>query len=67
MLGCVKTPTQIELWVDGVRVGRKRATTGYIDNNWPMTIGGKHSCNQGKVTCDYFSGDIDYVRLYRGS
>ncbi len=67
VLRCVKTPTQVELWVDGVRDGRKRATTGYIDNNWPMTIGGKHSCNQGKVSCDYFSGEIDYVRVYRGS
>ncbi len=66
VLGCVKTPTQVELWVDGVRVGRKRATVGYIDNSFPMTIGGKISCNQQKVTCDYFSGEIDYVRVYRG-
>ncbi len=67
VLRCVKTPTAVELWVDGVRVGRKNGAVGNIDNNWPMTIGGKSSCNQEKVTCDYFSGEIDYVRLYRGS
>ena len=67
VLRCIKTPTAVELWVDGVRAGRKNGAVGNIDNNWPMTIGGKSSCNQEKVTCDYFSGEIDYVRLYRGS
>jgi hypothetical protein len=31
-----------------------------------MTIGGKISCDQIEVTCDYFSGEIDYIRIYRG-
>lgn len=65
-LRCVKTPTAVELWVDGVRVGRNRGDVGWIDNNWPWTIGGKHRCDQIKVSCDYFSGQIDYVRVYRG-
>ena len=67
VLGCVKTPTSVELWVDGVRVGRKNGAVGYIDNDFPMTIGGKIACDQIKVTCDYFSGEIDYVRVSRGS
>ena len=49
VLGCVKTPTSVELWVDGVRVGRKNGAVGYIDNDFPMTIGGKISCDQDKV------------------
>ena len=64
---CVKTATAVEMYVDGVRVGRKAGTVGWIDNSWPWVIGGKHSCNQVKVTCDYFTGHIDYIRLYRGS
>ena len=67
VLRCVKTPTAVELWVDGVRVGRKNGAVGTIDNRSPMTIGGKISCDQVEVTCDYFSGQIDYVRIYRGS
>jgi hypothetical protein len=62
---CVKTPTAVELWVDGVRVGRKNGAVGNIDNSFPMTIGGKISCDQIEVTCDYFSGEIDYIRIYR--
>lgn len=67
VLRCVKTPTAVELWVDGVRVGRKAGAVGTIDNRIPMTIGGKINCDQVRVTCDYFSGQIDYVRVHRGS
>ncbi len=67
VLRCVKTATAVEMYVDGLRVGRKSGAVGYIDNTWPWVIGGKHSCNQIKVTCDYFTGSIDYIRLYRGS
>ena len=64
---CVKTPTAVEMWVDGVRVNRKNGAVGTIDNKFPMTIGGKIDCDQIEVTCDYFSGEIDYVRILRGS
>ena len=67
VLRCVKTATAVEMWVDGLRVGRKNGAVGYIDNNWEWTIGGKSRCDQIRVTCDYFSGEIDYVRVYRGS
>ena len=36
---------------------------GIIDNKIPMTIGGKINCDQVKTTCDYFSGNIDYVSI----
>ena len=64
---CVKSATAVEMYVDGQRVGRKYGAVGNIDNSWPWVIGGKHKCDQIKVTCDYFTGHIDYIRLYRGS
>lgn len=67
VLRCVKTATYVDMYVDGVRVGRKNGAVGYIDNNWEWVIGGKSRCDQIRVTCDYFSGEIDYVRVYRGS
>lgn len=66
VLRCVKTPTAVEQYVDGVRVGRKSGVVGSVNNSFAMTIGGKNSCDQVKVTCDYFTGDIDYVRISRG-
>lgn len=67
VLRCVKTATYVEMYVDGLRVARKYGAVGWIDNDWPWVIGGKHKCDQIKVTCDYFSGEIDYVRLTRGN
>lgn len=66
VIQCVKSPTAVEMYVDGARVGRKAGNVGTIDNSIPMTIGGKINCDQVKITCDYFSGQIDYVRLMRG-
>ncbi|MBI5089945.1 MAG: PKD domain-containing protein, partial [Actinobacteria bacterium] len=36
------------------------------NNNWDLTIGGKPECDQVTVTCDYFTGDIDWVRIEKG-
>ena len=46
---------------------RKNGSSGVINNTIPMTIGGKINCDQVTITCDYFSGNIDYVKLTRGS
>ncbi len=62
-LTCVKTPTSVTLYVDGVYRNKKNGTTGTVDNKKPMTIGGKSECDQVRVTCDYFTGDIDWVRI----
>lgn len=40
--------------------------TGNLSNSFPVTVGGKVKCDQTKVTCDYFSGDIDWVRVEAG-
>ncbi len=63
---CVREPSRVTMYVDGVFMNRKNGSTGYIDNSIPMTIGGKINCNQVKITCDYFSGMIDYIRITRG-
>ncbi|HEX5563211.1 MAG TPA: Ig-like domain-containing protein [Nocardioidaceae bacterium] len=65
-LVCTRTSTAVDLYVDGVHVGHKNGVSGTIDNTFPMTIGGKPQCDQVKVTCDYFGGDVDYVRLTKG-
>jgi hypothetical protein len=33
----------------------------------PLSIGGKVQCDQIDDTCDYFSGDIDWVRIEASS
>lgn len=64
---CVHTATQIQTWVDGVEVAFKNFVTGPIDNTQPFVIGGKTRCDQVKVTCDYYTGEIDWVHIYNGS
>jgi hypothetical protein len=66
-LTCVRTPTRVTMYIDGVYHKRRIANTGTINNTIPMTIGGKINCNQTTITCDYFSGMIDYVKLTRGA
>lgn len=63
---CDRTPSAVTMYVDGVRVGRKNGATGTIDNTKPWSIGGKASCDGTQVTCDYFSGAVDYVVLTKG-
>jgi hypothetical protein len=49
-----------------VNDGRNTNPTGSIANNKPLAIGGKLNCDQVNTTCDYFVGDIDYVKLQTG-
>jgi hypothetical protein len=66
VLTCVKTATSVTIFVDGVQNHRQNGNTGVINNSIPYTVGGKINCDQIEITCDYFSGDIDYVRIYKG-
>jgi PKD repeat protein len=63
---CVRTATQVQVWVDGVQVAAKSRATGSINNTWPFVIGGKSKCDQVKVTCDYYTGSIDWVKVFPG-
>jgi hypothetical protein len=60
---CERTASSVTMWVDGVFTSRNRNATGTIANTRPLTIAGKGNCDQVEITCDYFSGDIDYVRI----
>ena len=68
---CERTPSEVSLYVDGVFNKRIRHTTGNINNTKPWTIGGKFDCdtsnpNTGADSCDYFAGDIDWVKFTKG-
>jgi Concanavalin A-like lectin/glucanases superfamily len=60
---CTRTPSGLTLTVDGKVVDTAKGSTGTISNPNPVTIGGKLNCNQVKTTCDYFTGDIDYIKI----
>jgi hypothetical protein len=64
---CVRSANNVKIYVDGAYNGQKNAPStkfvGNIDNTLPLTIGGKINCNNTTVSCDYFSGQIDYVKL----
>jgi hypothetical protein len=62
---CERTSSSVVMTVDGAVTGRNRNATGTIANTRPMTIAGKLNCDQVEITCDYFAGDIDYVRIER--
>lgn len=63
---CVRTSTQVRQYVDGVLVAIKNGATGPIDNSTPFTVGGKSNCDQQKVTCDYFVGQMDWIAISHG-
>jgi hypothetical protein len=68
---CTRTPTEVDMYVDGVFRSRIRHTTGTINNKKPWTIGGKFDCDTsdptvGADSCDYWAGDMDYVRITKG-
>jgi hypothetical protein len=67
VLTCVRTATRVTLLIDGVENNHQNGSTGAINNSIPYTIGGKINCDQIETTCDYFSGDIDWVRITKGS
>jgi laminin G domain protein len=60
---CERTSSSVTMTVDGVVTGRNRNPTGTIANTKPLTIAGKLNCDQVNTTCDYFAGDIDYLKI----
>jgi hypothetical protein len=60
---CSRTATGLTLNVDGKVVATARGSTGNISNNRPISIAGKLNCDQVHTTCDYFTGDIDYITI----
>jgi hypothetical protein len=60
---CARTAKGLTLSIDGSVVATAKGSSGTISNPRPITIGGKLECDQVKTTCDYFTGDIDYIRI----
>jgi hypothetical protein len=61
---CEKTVDRVTMTIDGsIVIQSSRGTIGPISNDVPLTIGGKLNCDQIETTCDYFVGDIDWVRI----
>lgn len=60
---CRKDSMGVTMYVDGEFRNRNRRDAGHINNNFPFTIGGKPKCDQVRVTCDYFVGHMDWVRV----
>ena len=60
---CARNGNQVSLTVDGDVVATTTGNTGTISNTRPLTIAGKLDCDQITTTCDYFTGDIDYITI----
>jgi hypothetical protein len=60
---CTRTSKALTLSIDGNVVATAKGSTGNISNTRPVTIGGKLNCDQVKTTCDYYTGDIDYIKI----
>lgn len=65
LLRCERSASGAVLGLDGVVQDRRSSRSGTISNSWDLTIGGKPSCNATGVECDYFVGDVDFVKLDR--
>lgn len=61
---CERRRTSVKMYVDGVLRVTRHGITGKIVNTRPITIGGKLNCDNVTKTCDYFTGTLDYVRIY---
>jgi Concanavalin A-like lectin/glucanases superfamily len=60
---CSRTASAVTLTIDGKLIGQTNHVTGDITNTWPVSIAGKTQCDNITVTCDYWSGWIDYIRI----
>jgi hypothetical protein len=64
---CERRGDEAIMTIDGGTTIRRSARSGPISNTMPLTIGGKFSCDQKQITCDYFSGSIDWVKVTASS
>ena len=60
---CARTASALTLTIDGSVVATAHGSSGNITNNRPISIAGKINCDQITTTCDYFTGDIDYITI----
>jgi hypothetical protein len=60
---CVRLRQGVYLTIDGYPAKSREGWTGTIDNDWPVSIGGKLDCDQIEVGCDYYAGDLDWITV----
>ncbi len=60
---CERTVDRVTMTIDGVRTRKALGPTGSISNTVPMTIAGKVNCDQATITCDYFVGEMDFIKI----
>jgi Concanavalin A-like lectin/glucanases superfamily len=60
---CARTASALTLTIDGSVVATANGSSGNITNTRPISIAGKLNCDQITTTCDYFTGDIDYITI----
>jgi len=61
---CERNAGSTRVIVDGTVRGSTSGFGSSVSNSSVLAIGGKTSCG-GSVGCDYFVGDIDYVRVQK--
>lgn len=64
---CARSGVWLTLTVDGQILDRRLGPLLSVANDVPFVIGGKLNCDQVRITCDYFSGDVDFVAIAKGS
>ncbi len=64
---CARSGDEVTMTIDGTKTRRGFGPTGNISNTLPFAIGGKSKCNATTVTCDYWVGEMDYVRIETGN
>ena len=60
---CTRLREGVFLTIDGRQAAARLGWTGVIGNAWPVSIGGKLDCDQVKVGCDYYAGDLDWITV----
>ena len=62
---CERHGARVSLTLDGGSARTNVNATGKIANSRVLAIGGKASCNGGRIQCDYYIGRLDYVRVQK--
>jgi hypothetical protein len=62
---CVRRRTGVTITVDGGVPRTQAGRTGRIANAYPLSIGGKTTCNPPTVQCHYYVGLLDRVIVRR--
>jgi hypothetical protein len=60
---CERTSNALTMTIDGTTTRSVSGSSGNISNPRPISIAGKLVCDNVKTTCDYCTGDIDWIRI----